>query len=49
LSGHAARALTSPTAATKTTLRTLARRWRQLQAKLDQLDTQLQELVTATG
>ena len=49
MSGHAARALTSPTAATKTTLRTLARRWRQLQAKLDQLDTQLQELVTATG
>jgi transposase len=39
--------LTSPTAATKTTLRTLARRWQQLQAELDQLDTQLQELVAA--
>jgi transposase len=37
--------LTSPTAATKTTLRTLARRWRQLQAELAQLDRQLQELV----
>ena len=49
MSGHAAPALTSPTAATKTTLRTLARRWRQLQAELDQLHTQLQALVTATA
>ena len=30
--------LTSTTAATKTTLRSLARRWQQLQAELDQLD-----------
>jgi transposase len=41
--------LTSPTAATKTTLRTLARRWQQLQAELDQLDTQLQALVTSVA
>jgi transposase len=41
--------LTSPTAATKTTLRTLARRWQQLQAELDQLDTQLQALVTSAA
>jgi len=41
--------LTSPTAATKTTLRTLARRWQQLQAELDQLDCQLQELVAAAA
>jgi Transposase len=41
--------LTSPTAATKTTLRTLARRWRQLQGELDQLDRQLQALVTAVS
>ena len=41
--------LTSPTAATKATLRTLARRWRQLQAELDQLDSQLQMLVTAVA
>jgi len=41
--------LTSPTAATKTTLRTLARRWQQLQAELDQLDTQLQTLVTSAA
>jgi hypothetical protein len=47
--GHAARTLTSPTAATKTTLRTLARRWHQLQAELDQLDRQLQELVAAAA
>ncbi len=37
--------LTSTSAATKTTLGTLARRWQQLQAELDQLDTQLQALV----
>jgi prefoldin subunit 5 len=37
--------MTSPMAATKTTLQTLARRWRQLQAELDRLDRQLQELV----
>jgi hypothetical protein len=41
--------LTSTTAATKTTLRTLARRWQQLQAELDGLDTQLQALVTAAA
>ena len=41
--------LTSPTAATKTTLRTLARRWQQLQAELDQLDRQLQALVAAAA
>src|SRR5687767_6469905 len=39
--------LTSPTAATKTSLRTLARRWQHLQAELDQLDTQLQALVAS--
>jgi transposase len=37
--------MTSPMAATKTTLQTLARRWRQLQAELDRLDRQLQDLV----
>jgi transposase len=41
--------LTSPTAATKTTLRSLARRWQQLQAELDQLDCQLQALVAAAA
>jgi transposase len=41
--------LTSTTAATKTTLRTLARRWQQLQAELDQLDTHLQALVAAAA
>jgi Transposase IS116/IS110/IS902 family len=41
--------LTTPTAATKATLRTLARRWQQLQAELTQLDTQLQELVSAAA
>jgi transposase len=41
--------LTSPTAATKATLRTLARRWQQLQSELDELDTQLQALVTAAA
>jgi transposase len=41
--------LTSTTAATKTTLRTLARRWQQLQTELDQLDTQLQALVTTAA
>jgi transposase len=41
--------LTSATAATKTTLRTLARRWQQLQAELIQLDTQLQALVHAVA
>jgi transposase len=39
--------LTSPMAATKASLRTLARRWQQLQAELNQLDTQLQLLVTS--
>jgi transposase len=41
--------LTSTTAATKTSLRTLARRWQQLQVELDQLDRQLQELVTTAA
>jgi transposase len=41
--------LTSTTAATKTTLRTLARRWQQLQAELNQLDTHLQTLVAAAA
>jgi transposase len=41
--------LTSTTAATKTTLRTLARRWQQLQAELDQLNTQLQALVSSVA
>ncbi len=41
--------LTSTTAATKATLRTLARRWQQLQTELDQLDTQLQALVTSAA
>jgi transposase len=50
--GHAAMRpgpLTSPTAATKTTLRTLARRWQQLQGELDQLDGQLQALVATAA
>ena len=41
--------LTTPTAATKAALRTLARRWQQLQAELDRLDNQLQELVSAAA
>src|SRR5215218_1576547 len=41
--------LTSTCAATKTTLRTLARRWQQLQTELTQLDTQLQTLVAAVA
>ena len=41
--------LTSTSAATKTTLWTLARRWQQLQAELDRLDRQLQELVSAVA
>jgi transposase len=41
--------LTSPTAATKATLRTLARRWQHLQGELDQLDAQLQELVASVA
>ena len=41
--------LTSPLAATKTSLQTLARRWRQLQAELDRLDRQLQELVATVA
>jgi transposase len=41
--------VTSTTAATKTTLRTLARRWQQLQAELDRLDRQLQDLVSAVA
>ena len=41
--------LTSTTAATKTTLWSLARRWQQLQAELDQLDLQLQALVTSAA
>jgi transposase len=45
----AARAPDQSNAATKTTMRTLARRWRQLQAELTQLDRQLQELVSAVA
>jgi transposase len=41
--------LTSPTAATKTSLRTLARRWQQLQAELDQLDRHLGALVATAA
>jgi hypothetical protein len=41
--------LTSPMAATKASLRTLARRWPQLQSELTQLDTQLQTLVTSVA
>ena len=41
--------LTTPIAATKAALRTLARRWQQLQAELTQLDNQLQELVSAAA
>jgi transposase len=41
--------LTSTTAATKTTLRSLARRWQQLQGELDQLDRQLQALVASVA
>ena len=41
--------LTSTTAATKTSLRTLARRWQQLQGELDQLDGQLQTLVASVA
>jgi transposase len=41
--------LTTPAAATKAALWTLARRWQQLQAELDRLDTQLQELVSAAA
>jgi transposase len=41
--------LTSTSAATKTTLGVLARRWQQLQAELDRLDSQLQELVSAAA
>jgi transposase len=36
-------------AATKTSLRTLARRWQQLQAELDRIDLQLQDLVTSAA
>jgi transposase len=36
-------------AATKTSLRTLARRWQQLQGELDRLDVQLQTLVTSVA
>jgi transposase len=41
--------LTSTIAATKTSLRILARRWQQLQAELTQLDRQLQALVSAAA
>ena len=41
--------LTSTSAATKASLRSLARRWQQLQAELDHLDTQLQALVAAAA
>jgi transposase len=41
--------LTSTGAATKTTLRTLARRWQQLQGELDQLDRHLGAMVAAAA
>jgi transposase len=41
--------LTSPMAATTTSLRSLARRWQQLQAELDRLDLQLQALVSGAA
>jgi transposase len=41
--------LTSTSAATKTSLRTVARRWQQLQGELDQLDRQLETLVAAVA
>jgi transposase len=41
--------LTSTTTATKTTLRTLARRWQQLQGELDQLDRHLGALVASAA
>jgi transposase len=41
--------LTSTSAATKASLRTLARRWQQLQAELDQLDRHLGALVAAAA
>jgi transposase len=41
--------ITSTIAATKATLRILARRWQQLQAELTQLDRQLQDLVSAAA
>jgi transposase len=41
--------LTSTDAATKATLRTLARRWQHLQAELDRLDAQLQVLVASVA
>jgi transposase len=43
------RPLTSTTAATKTTLRTLARRWQHLQGELDQLDRHLGALVASAA
>ena len=47
--GAAAGTPDQPRAATKTGLRSLARRWQQLQAELDQLDLQLQKLVKAVA
>jgi hypothetical protein len=44
--GAAAGAPDQPRAATKTSLRSLARRWQQLQAELDRIDLQLQALVS---
>jgi transposase len=41
--------LTNTNAATKASLRSLARRWQQLQAELDHLDTQLQALVASVA
>jgi transposase len=41
--------LTSTSAVTKTTLRTLARRWQQLQGELDQLDRHLGALVASAA
>ena len=47
--GAAAGAPDQPRAATKTGLRSLARRWQQLQAELDRIDLQLQALVSAAA
>ena len=41
--------MTDPASAVKTALRALARRWQELQAEIDDLDTQLTPLVTAVA
>jgi transposase len=47
--GDASGALDQPNGGHKTSLRTLARRWQQLQGELDRLDVQLQTLVTSVA